>query len=575
MITATESTLGSVQTVTFSESISTASIACSDALVDISQAKIGSVALCTRPTDLTLKIFYGIDYTPGADTLQLKGSYGTSTFTRAILPTFTLTGTTTADKYQDFANTWTVTPTGSGNLNYQWIYASGTDGPALPGNATSFVFKYWEAKVGETYQLNVTQSDDNNNHFSYTVQGANFKVLSSCSTPGNCRQVVWTLSYDPGSVGLDCTDNSNLGNCVKAGAGPYTITSTYAAGSTGGTSIKLDHSKFTSPSSGDFPNFATNISCGSSLVFPSLSKDVDAGKTQSSETAFNISGRVNEQGFTNPTDYTLSWDGTNSGNICSASSITPKCTFPSNSLTYGNSYTYTLKLFLICANSDWNSLSFTQFTYLDFATPILPSRVIPGTVEVDPSSGIACQTQFNIIAKDWKDSWEANSQLSFRFGYEIKHQKLRYLSDWDTSNQWTGLLPYGGKSDPVKLFIFSKNNNDSRAELSEEIFIVQPKFSNDEEKSTFINNLITEGEKGKPKERLNSILRVKSFLVEDEELEDKENHCGGCGHHGSCDSQQRKCVCQGGWKANKKCIISDQNALRLGHSTKKLAQSTI
>ena len=361
------STLGSVQTLTFSESVPIAIVTCSDVLEDASQAAIGTEALCTRSSNTTMKIFYGPNYSPGAQTLQVKGTgFGAgSTFTRAILPTFTLTGTTTADKYQDFANTWTVTPTGSGNLNYQWIYASGTDGPALPGNATSFVFKYWEAKVGETYQLNVTQTDENNSEFSYRVQGAGFTVLSSCSYPTNCSQILWTLSNDPGTVPTDCTNSSNLTSCTKSGPGPFVIKCTYTAGSIGDEAHKLDHTLFANAVSSYFDDFADAITCGSSRVFPSLALGTDAASTQSATSSFSMIGTLTDRALTIDIDYSLGWTATSGGGtgFCTTDSTSPTCTISAGSLSAGT-YQYTLKVFLDCASSVvWDTLVFTQFDY--------------------------------------------------------------------------------------------------------------------------------------------------------------------------------------------------------------------
>ena len=366
-IVITETTLGSIQTLTFPESISTASFSgCSDVLVDISQAKIGTGALCTRPTDLTLKIFYGKDYTAGADNLQLKGSYGTSTFTRAILPTFTLTGTTTVDKYQDFANTWTVTPTGTGSLSYQWSYGAGIDGPTLPtGNVISFVFKYWEAKAGETYRLNVTQTDENNSEFSYKVEGATFTVLSSCVYTGNCGQIKWTISNDPGTVSTDCTNSSNLTSCTKSGGGPYYIKCMYTAGSIGGETHKLDHTLFTDAVSPYFDDFADAITCGSSRVFPSLAIGTDAASTQSATSSFSMIGTVTDRGLVLDTDFCLQWTATGGGGTgsCTTDSTSPTCTISAGSLSAGT-YQYTLKVILYCSSSTvWDTLVFTQFDY--------------------------------------------------------------------------------------------------------------------------------------------------------------------------------------------------------------------
>ena len=359
MISATE-TIGSVQTVTFSEIISTASFrGCSDALIDTSQAKIGTGAQCTRPTDLSLKIFYGSDYSPGADTLQLKGSYGTSTFTRAILPTFTLTATATSTGYQDLASTWRVTPTGTGSLSYKWSYSSGTDGPPLPDNATSFVFKNWEAKTGR-YMLEVSQSDDNNNKFFYVVKGNSFRVHSSCST--NCQEIVWKLSNDPGIVPTECMESSsNLTSCSKSGFGPYEIKSTYIAGSTGGIAHKLAFGILIV----HFVEFTDAVTCGSSLVFPSLAVQTDAASIQYATSTFSMVGTLTDRGLTIDTDYSLQWTATGGGDtgFCTTDSTSPTCTISAGSLSTGT-YQYTLKVLLVCASSAvWDTLVFTQFDY--------------------------------------------------------------------------------------------------------------------------------------------------------------------------------------------------------------------
>ena len=142
-------------------------------------------------------------------TLDGKWVGPSSTFPRAILPKFTLTSSTLADKYQDFVNTWTVNPMGTGlELSYVWLYDLGVDGPLLPlGNKTSFVFNYWEA-MPEKYRIKVIQTDLGNINFEYSVTSPEFNVLSSCSTPGDCRTVVWTLSNDPGTTPVDCTDDN-------------------------------------------------------------------------------------------------------------------------------------------------------------------------------------------------------------------------------------------------------------------------------------------------------------------------------------------------------------------------------
>ena len=346
---------------------------CGNILVDVTVSTLGIGAECSRPDVTTLKIYYGSSYTPGAMDLHLMGNgFGpSSTFPRAILPKFTLTSSTLADKYQDFVNTWTVNPMGTGlELSYVWLYDLGVDGPLLPlGNKTSFVFNYWEA-MPEKYRIKVIQTDLGNINFEYSVTSPEFNVLSSCSTPGDCRTVVWTLSNDPGTTPVDCTDDNLIQNCIKSNSGAlYMITADYVAGifsesESGDSSLKLDPSKFASPSL-PFVNFADTILCGSSLVFPvEVSVEIDAQSTQPSGSEFIMSGLVIE-GLATTVDYSLEWEATNGGetSFCTTSSVNPTCTIPAYALNVGTSYIYSLKLLLICNGNLWQTATFAQFNY--------------------------------------------------------------------------------------------------------------------------------------------------------------------------------------------------------------------
>ena len=71
------------------------------------------------------------------------------------------------------------------------------------------------------------------------------------------------------------------------------------------------------------------------------------------------------------------------------------------------------------------------------------------------------------------------------------------------------------------------------------------------------------------------MVKVKSVLKVEEELKERENECGGCGEHGSCNAVNNKCICQQGWMANSKCILSDQSAQNIGNSTLLLAQGIV
>ena len=327
---------------------------------------LGSGAECTRIDDTTLEIKYGSGYIPEVINLQLTGSgFGpSSTFPRAVLPKFTLTSDTTDDRYQDFVNTWAVNPSGTGGVfSYSWSYSQGSGGPSLSGNFSMFEFKYWEATADETYIINVNQMDEANPRFFYSEDSLPFKVLSSCSTDG-CYKVIWTLSNDPGPIPTDCNDNVQL-ICMGT-VSPYMITAEYQPGSTGDQSLFLKPNNFNSPTT-NFQDFASNVNCGSSLIFPSVAVNTDAVSTQPSENEFSMSGTVTDMGLNLGTDYSLEWEATNNaGTSFCTNDLTPTCIVPANevSLNAGSSFTYTLRLFLPCYTAGpWDTATFTTFLY--------------------------------------------------------------------------------------------------------------------------------------------------------------------------------------------------------------------
>ena len=364
-----EETIGSVQTLTFLADIVVSTITCADVLQDASEEKIGRDAVCSIPDSKTLKIFYGSGYLEGAASLQLEGILGTSgTFNRAVLPQFTLEGTTTDDEYQDFVNTWRVTPNGSGQLKYGWTYSQGALSvhPVLPADGIIFEFKYWEATPGETYSITVNQTDPANPQFFYSETSLPFTVLSSCSTDG-CRKVVWTLSNDPGPVPLDCTGDAAFG-CTGTVVYPYEIATEYQPGSVGDMSLRLKATYF-SASTPLFAEFTHVVLCGSSLLFPSVQVDKNCQSVQSAGAEFTMSAIVTDNGLVLDQDYFLEWEEPHNGGIqfCTTNTLNPRCIVPAaeQSLIPDSSYTYTLKLFLMCDIEDlaWDTVTFNSFIY--------------------------------------------------------------------------------------------------------------------------------------------------------------------------------------------------------------------
>ena len=599
-------TVGSVQTITFNEAIPEDSITCGDILVDPSEGKLGRGAVCKISSSTSLRISYGhFSYSKESQArnnsipLQLKGAgFGSCIFTREI-PSFFLSSyvdysscgsfsSSKSNKYEDSVIAWSIVNiTGNGILTYIWSYGpeSGTGGPPLPlGNSTSYDFKFWRATVGETYSLMVTLQEEGKEDFSYSHTTHPFTVLSSCSTPGTCQQVVWTFSCDPGPIQVICTDSlfrmcskSTIMDPMNNRRYLYLISTFYDVGSLGGP-LKLDHKAFDNPTQ-NIKDFADAVSCGRSIIFPSVAVEKDASLTQSSKSVFNISGHVTERGKTISTDYLLEWEATNKGNIslCTTDSSTPICTFPPNSFTFGVSYTYTLKLFLTCqTRTVWDSVAFSTFTYAEITSsptiPLLP--INSGIIEIEPTSGIAFQTEFEITAKEWVDSTNENAELYFRFGYQIKNEPIMYLNTWNPNSQWKGTLPSGGIFDPLGIIVSARNKLNVTTNLTQEILVLQPSFKNEDQKNIYINNLLAEVEKDQPMEKLKSLLKLKSLFKVDEELEDTENECGGCGQHGSCNPLNHGCICEDGWKANPQCTLSNETAQNLGNNTLQFAQGT-
>ena len=552
----------------FNDTIPQSPITCADVLIDVSEEKLGAGTVCAISGSSSLTISYGNVSNPENKyiTLQLRGTgFGSSIFARNV-PSFSLLreGNETScgyfkdnysNKYEDFVATWSVVnSTGTGIFTYIWSYApgSGNGGPPLPENSTSYDFKFWTATAGETYSLMVTQKDEANEHFSYSQTGFPFTVLSSCSTPGDCQQIVWKLSCDPGAVQIICTDSVARPMCSKtvdetnSNNHHYLILTSYEVENVGGP-LKLDHRAFVNPSQ-NLKDFTDNVSCGGLLTYPSVAVEKDADIIQSSNYVFNISGNVTERGKIISKDYQLEWEATNNGNtsFCTMESNTPICTFPLNSLTFGVSYTYTLKLILTCETSTvWDSIDFTTFAYGEIiSSPIIPLLPIsPGIIEIEPMSGIAFQTEFEITTKDWEDSTNENAELDFRFGYQIKNEPIIYLTAWTPSSQWKGTLPAGGSSLP-SIIVSGRNKQNITNNLTKEIIIFQPSFQDEDQKNIYINNLLAEVEKDQPMEKLKSLLKFKSLFEVDEELEDTENECGDCGQHGSCNPLNHSCICE-------------------------------
>ena len=381
-ISTTTSTVGSVQTLTFTEPMSLTAKGddnCENVLESSAQAEVGTGAKCTMPDTSSLKIEYGADYTIGAVTLNLNASgfdkYIVKSFMRGAVPSFALSGTTNTDKYEDYVNTWNVISeinTGGAALLYTWTYLSGSSGgPSLAGNLKSMIFNYWTMRAEQTYNIKVVQSDTSNVYFSYKKETGNFKILTSC-TAVSCTDVTWTLSNDPGTIqSTTCTTGQGEGDiitCAKAHPGAYTIKATYGATSEGSNAgLDLLSTAFS-------PNLAFTLpsKCGSALSFPSVAMNTDALAIQSSGSQFAFDAAITNRGLALTTHYTITWTATNSGGIyyCGTTTNSPTCTIPADgTLAAETAYAYTVGLKLTCKSSIvWQDVTFRTFTYTAIST---------------------------------------------------------------------------------------------------------------------------------------------------------------------------------------------------------------
>ena len=406
-------TTGSVQTVNFGAGITSngdGPQACSTWLeIGASETRtldeiLGTGAQCDVPnSDTLMTISLGANPDPNGNTNKIRflasapftqgDTVSTAEFTRGNRPGFTFTsGTTGMSKYQDYENSFTITPTyeGSPTMNYTWAIGSGTGGPSdLPKTEvvdTSYTFKYWEATAGQTYTLTVTQKDAANALFSYADTSGSYTVDASCSSV-SCQTVIWTFSGDPGTpagtdyvTGHDTGAGDTLTLVPTAGSGPYTVTATYEAGSVGGNDLKLVV--------GEFSNLNINIvnaaTCGSNLVFPKVEINVNTGATESSASELSFSATITT-GLTYTTDYTVTWAATNSADvsICTTDA-TPTCIIPADGTTLAaGTYKYTLSMNMVGGGCiPWEMTpSFTEFTYSEITVSVDEPKT-EGSVQV-------------------------------------------------------------------------------------------------------------------------------------------------------------------------------------------------
>ena len=376
------STLGSIQTITFSRTVSPQlGDSCAELLSGDSLEHLGTSYSCELESS-SLLIKYGYGTTHGTNpTLELlKEGFATctdGTFTRGVLPKFTLAYTgIDAPYYQDNSGSFTaedIVNPGGGTLQYVWTYLSApsTPGAFKPDISThitnSIVLNYWEMTAGE-YKINLQLSDPANyvevpdgsnppiiTGFYYSQESPAFTVKESCSV--NCATITWTLENDPGDCTSDCITGFLPGDSftftTPASSSPYTLTASYLPGSKGGGVLRI---------SPDKNNALNSAPCGNTVKFPSVVVKTDAPEIQSSFSVLVLVLNLTDNGLTTPTDFTATW--VQGGGYSGCADGSSSCTIPAGGLLDGGPYAFSVQLRMACLGATiWDQAAFKQFYY--------------------------------------------------------------------------------------------------------------------------------------------------------------------------------------------------------------------
>ena len=365
--TLTTSTIGSIQTVTFSAPVSaTINEDCSGLFTSESMNHLGTDPKCAM-TATTLEIKYGRETTPGSETIYLynlgNGDCTLGNFTRGILPSFTLQEVGIGSPaYQDHSATFTagliINPEGV-PLTYIWKYIThpGAE-PDLTGeSSTIHTVNYWEMLSGD-YVVRVRMLDSANSQYAFDQQSHTFTIRDSCST--TCRSISWKFEGYPGTCLTHCATGLNTLDKIEflttGSSSPYTVTAIYKSGSIGGKYLQLSPGQF---------NGLNSVKCGVEVKFPSVVVEEDASDLQTPESYLTLSGTLEAHSLTLDTHYTITWvSPENFVPACANGSLS--CVVPPESLDKrADPYIFKLQINLLCGGSaqPWSQVLFQQFTY--------------------------------------------------------------------------------------------------------------------------------------------------------------------------------------------------------------------
>ena len=386
----TSTTEGSVQTITFASSLAASgSDGCSDLFTAGSLSYLGAdnTYSCSLSAN-RLSIKYGSGTVAGAQTITLLSTGFTPStngvFARPTLPKFTLKGRNVViSAYQDNIGVFSaeeIIYMGNPNIQYVWTYEESPRSsikPSLPAtSSTSFTLNYWELSPGK-YSISLRMNDMSNLPFFYAETSAPFTVQESCFT-NNCNVVSWMMTGNPGLCSSGCVTghpNSDTFTFETAGTGPYFISATYKRGSVGGVNLQIVSSKY---------NGLLSVPCGENIKFPSTSVE-DITSSQSSGNDINLSYTLTKNGLIATTDYTEEWIRPTGTTACTDGNN--KCKIGAGGLVVGKTYTFGVRVSLVCYGGTWEETSFRPFSYVKVITDVPPIAKITGGDESYRTTG--------------------------------------------------------------------------------------------------------------------------------------------------------------------------------------------
>ena len=364
--------IGSVQTLIFSQSVTNASTASCGSYFNNSQY-LGTSADCSFLSG-NLVIKYG-EFTSSINpyTLKFKGDglspfvKDSAGFSRPTLPSFVIQTDETLNKTHEFSADvilGTIVKNGRTTMNFLWKlynYTTSIYNTLNPSDSTitTYNVNYMNLDPGEyNIKIYIKEESGVNDYFYLSRLIGKFIVLKQCEISCADSRVIWKLKADPGT----CT------NFVTGGNAYDTITTsqetledyhylyaTYQTGDDGGKNLTIDQSKCT----GSFAR--TPSKCGADLKFPDSKVDNSTFPTPilQDHEAHKMSLNV-----TSESSYNTKWTCPSDFTTCCGNS--DDCTVPisGGGLKVGSSYFFNAEVYRDCNSSvAWETDTFNTFFY--------------------------------------------------------------------------------------------------------------------------------------------------------------------------------------------------------------------